>query len=99
MKFHWKSSKTRWKDSLTISLAILTSIQAVAEVTGMVEFESFASLLWWVKLLWLLALFAVITIVVFIVILLFTLKGISITVGIMKCKLGEPIFSSKKGLN
>ena len=39
MKFHWTSSKTRWKDSLTISLAILTTIQAIAEVTGMVEFD------------------------------------------------------------
>ncbi|MGN1263499.1 MAG: macro domain-containing protein [Prevotella sp.] len=98
MKFHWKSSKTRWKDSLTISLAILTSIQAVAEVTGMVEFESFASLLWWVKLLWLLALFAVITIVVFIVILLFTLKGISITVGDNEVQIRRADIFKQKGL-
>lgn len=80
MKFHWTSSKTRWRDSITISLAILTTIQAIAEVTGMFEIDCFESVSWWVKLLYILALFAFTTIVVFIVKLLLSLKGIKLTI-------------------
>lgn len=80
MKFHWTSSKMRWKDSLTISLAIMTTIQAIAEVTGMLDIDSFESVAWWAKLLCIFALFALITLVVFIVKLLFSLKGITLTI-------------------
>ncbi len=40
MKFHWTSSKTRWKDSITISLVILTCIQTIAEIAGFFENET-----------------------------------------------------------
>lgn len=98
MKFHWTSSKTRWKDSLTFSLAILTTIQAIAEVTGMVEFDFFASLSWWVKLLLIFSIFVVLTIGAFIVKLLLSLKGIRLTVGDNEVQISRANIFKQKGL-
>ena len=39
MKFHWTTSKVRWKDSVTIGLAILTGFQTIAEISGFFEEE------------------------------------------------------------
>ena len=80
MKFHWTSSKTRWKDSITISLASLTAIQTIAEVSGLIELELFESLSWWSKLLWILSSFVVLTIVVFIAKQLISRKGVKLTI-------------------
>ena len=80
MKFHWTSSKTRWKDSLTISLAILTTALTSTEVVGIVEIQTFESLSWWGKLIWIIALFVILTIVTFIAKLLCSLKGIKLTI-------------------
>ena len=80
MKFHWTSSKTRWKDSLTISLAILTTALTITEVVGIVEIQTFESLSWWGKLIWIIALFVILTIVTFIAKLLCSLKGIKLTI-------------------
>lgn len=81
MKFHWFSSKTRWKDSVTISLAILSTSLTVAEISGIMDLKPVESLCWWMKLIWIFVLFLVLTILTFVVILLVSRKGIKLNVG------------------
>lgn len=98
MKFHWTSSKTRWKDSITISLAILTAIQTIAEVSGLIELELFESLSWWSKLLWILSFFVVLTIIVFIAKLLISRKGIKLTIGDNEVRIKQADIFKQHGL-
>lgn len=98
MKFHWTTSKTRWKDSLTIGLAILTTIQTIAEVTGLVELEPIESLSWWAKLLWILVLFSIVTIVAFIAKLLISRKGIKLTIGDNDVQIKQADIFNQEGL-
>lgn len=98
MKFHWTSSKKRWKDSITISLATLTAIQTIAEVSGLIEMEPFASSSWWSKLLWILSFFVVLTLVVFIAKLMISCKGIKLTVGDNEVKIKQADIFKQPGL-
>lgn len=84
MKFHWTTSKARWKDSVTIGLAILTGFQTIAEISGFFEEEIIKKIIWWEKLLWIAFIFVVITIIVFIIKLLITFKVLSLLSETMK---------------
>lgn len=98
MKFHWTSSKTRWKDSITISLATLAAIQTIAEVSGLIELDPFESLSWWSKLLWILSFFVLLTTVVFIVKLLLSHKGVKLTIGDNEIKIKQADIFKQPGL-
>ncbi len=80
MRFHWTSSKMRWKDSFTVSLAVLATIQAITEVTGLIELKPIEALPWWIKLLLVFILFSILTIIVFVAKLLISRKGIKLTI-------------------
>lgn len=66
MKFHWTNSSQRWKDSISVSLALLAFIQTIAEVIGLFEIDFVKGISWWGKLVVIVALFIVLTFSVFI---------------------------------
>lgn len=98
MKFHWTSSKTRWKDSLTVSLAVLATLQAITEVTGLIELKPIEALPWWIKLLWLSILFSILTIIVFVAKLLISRKGIKLTIGNNEVRVKQADIFQQDGL-
>ncbi|MCH5238196.1 MAG: hypothetical protein J1E95_10445, partial [Muribaculaceae bacterium] len=81
MKFHWTTSRQRWKDSISIGLAILTGFQTIAEIFGFFELEIIKTIVWWEKLLWIALIFVMITIIVFIIKLCIARSGVKLTVG------------------
>lgn len=81
MNFHWTSSKTRWKDSITLSLAFLTAIQTIAEITGFFDIEAVKDVVWWKKLICIAIIFAILIIITFVVKNLIALKGIRVSIG------------------
>lgn len=98
MKLHWTSSKARWKDSLTISLAILTSAQAIAEVTGLFDLEAVESLSWWIKLIWIFVIFIILMVVSFIGKLLISRRGIRLNIGDNQVLIKQADIFSQDGL-
>lgn len=98
MKWHWTSSKVRWKDSTTVSLAILSLIQAIAEVIGFFDIPCVASLAWWHKLLLIIGLFAVITFVTFCIKGLASRKGITLNIHDNNVSIKHADLFQQKGL-
>lgn len=98
MKFHWTSSKTRWKDSFTVSLAVLATLQAITEVTGLIEFKPIEALPWWIKLLWVFILFSILTIIVFVAKLLISRKGVKLTIENNEVRIKQADIFQQNGL-
>lgn len=98
MNFHWTSSKTRWKDSITLSLALLTTIQAIAEITGFFDIDYVKGVVWWVKLIWIVFIFMVLTIIVFVIKYRIALKGIKVNIGDNEVRIKQADLFEQNGL-
>lgn len=98
MSLHWTSSKTRWKDSTTISLAILTISQTIAEITGFFDIETIKDIVWWGKLIWIAVIFAVLTVVFFVIKHYIALNGIRISVGDNDVRIKQADLFKQNGL-
>ena len=97
MKFHWTTSKARWKDSITLGLAILTGLQTIAEISGFFEEESIKKVVWWEKLIWIVLFFVLITLIVFIVKLWISHYGVKFMVGNNEVKIKQTDLFKQKG--
>ncbi len=98
MKFHWTSSKTRWKDSITISLAILTCIQTIAEIAGFFENETVKDIVWWEKLLYIAIIWVVLIFMAFVMKLWLSHKGIKLSVGDNEVRIKQANLFEQNGL-
>lgn len=98
MNFHWTSSKTRWKDSITLSLALLAMIQTIAEITGFFDIQAVKDIVWWEKLIWIAILFAILTIIAFVIKHWIALKGIKISIGDNEVRIKQADLFAQNGL-
>ncbi len=98
MKFHWTSSKTRWKDSLTVSLAILTTIQTLADVTGILDNEVYKGLDWWIKLLCIALFFIILLLIIFIVKQMISRSGVKLIVADNEVHIKQADIFNQNGL-
>lgn len=98
MKFHWTSSNKRWKDSLTVSLAILTTLQTIAEISGLFDIQSIETLSWWLKLIIILLIFVLLTVLVFGIKNSIAMKGIMQMVGDNMVKIKQQDIFTHSGL-
>lgn len=81
IKIHWTHSRLRWKDSITVSLAILTGIQTISEVIGLFGLEPIRNIPWWGKGLIIIALFVLLTLAVFVFKMIRAKRGITLCIG------------------
>ncbi len=98
MNFHWTSSKTRWKDSITLSLALLTVIQTIAEIAGFFDIEYIKGIVWWGKLLWIALIFIIFTIIAFVIKYRIALKGIKVNIGDNEVRIKQADLFEQNGL-
>ncbi len=81
IKLHWSNSKLRWKDSITVSLALLATLQTIAEVSGFLDLDCINSIPWLWKLAIIFAIFIFLTVCTFISKHLLVHKGLKLSIG------------------
>lgn len=81
IKIHWTHSRLRWKDSITVSLAILAGIQTISEVVGLFDIDPIRNIPWWGKGLIIIALFVLLTLSVFVFKMIRAHRGITLCIG------------------
>lgn len=98
MKLHWSNSNKRWKDSITVSLAILTTLQAIAEVAGFFDIPVINDIPWWSKLLYILGIFIILVLSSFIIKGIIAKRGLTLMVGDNKFIVKKADVFDQKGL-
>lgn len=89
LKFHWLNSKLRWKDSVTVSLALLATLQTIAEVSGFLDLDCINSVPWLWKLAIIFAIFIFLTVCTFISKHLLVHKGLKLSIGDNEVKIKQ----------
>lgn len=89
IKFHWSNSKLRWKDSVTVSLALLATLQTIAEVSGFLDLDCINSIPWLRKLAIIFAIFIFLTVCTFISKHLLVYKGLKLSIGDNEVKIKQ----------
>lgn len=89
LKFHWLNSKLRWKDSVTVSLALLATLQTIAEVSGFLDLDCINSVPWLWKLAIIFAVFIFLTVCTFISKHLLVHKGLKLSIGDNEVKIKQ----------
>lgn len=89
IKLHWSNSKLRWKDSITVSLALLATLQTIAEVSGFLDLDCINSIPWLWKLAIIFAIFIFLTVCTFILKHLLVHKGLKLSIGDNEVKIKQ----------